>query len=449
MNKKIYSCGTSFMLALAVMGGLADGASATTLNEALAASYRTSPDLKSAIQELQAVDEEMPAAISGMLPTASAEVQRGKKHLQSGTTDLSGLTSTKSIQVTEPLFKGGRTYSNIKKANNEILAQREKFRNTEQQILLGAVEAYMNVVRDKEVFELAKNNKTLLENHLTATKARFELGEVTQTDVSEAKAALAKANSELISAERAYESSKATYKKSMGEEAVDISLPKNAIKINGNIDELVEIALANNPAIKYAQYTLDASKNDVNVKKSVILPQISAFANKEKQEGVSFNGAPTNTNVVGVTLSVPLYQGGAEYADVRKAKHIAGRDSYNLSIAQNNVREAVIKAYEDFKVAQSLIESNQASVDAYSVALEGTTQESYAGLRTTIDVLDAQQALFEAKSNLISSHRDEIVSSYALIAQLGKLTAQELGLKVDIYNPEKNAKWKKFQIIGF
>lgn len=428
---------------------LQNSAQGATLSEALASSYKTNPQMQSAIQALSAVDEEMPSAISGALPTASATIQRGKKHSELSGTEVNGISDAKVIEINQPLFKGGHTYASIKKANNNILAARENFKITEQLVLLSAVTSYMDVVRDREVFELATHNKSVFEHHLESSNARFELGELTQTDVAQAKAALAKANSELISAQSAFESSKAGYKNNIGEEPLEVKIPQNPIKINGNIDELIKIALENNPSIKAAGYGWDAAKNDINIKKSALLPELSAFANSQKQEDASLTSNRSDSSMVGLNLSIPLYQGGAEYSDVRKAKHLAGKSSYDFSVAQNNVREEVIRAYQNFKVAQSLIESNTANVEAREVALEGTQQEALEGLRTTIDVLDAQQALFDAKSNLISAQRDEIVNSYALLAQLGRLTAADLGLKVDIYNPTKNTNKSKYHIIGF
>ncbi len=425
-------------------------AHATSLNEALASSYQTNPDIKAAIEELHGINQEMPSALSGLLPSASASMQRGERNskFRSGS-ELSGLNDTKTIEISQPLFKGGKTYSSIKKANNDVLAARASLHLVEQQILLSAAEAYMNVVRDKEVYELAQNNKSVLERHLEATKARFDLGEVTQTDVSQAKANVAKASADLISAERALESSKADYEKIIGQPANDVKMPSNPITVNGSVEELVSIAMQNNPAIKSAEYNLQAAKNEINIQKSAILPEVSAFANKQKFDGKLLSTSQNEASAVGVNVSVPLYQGGSEYAKIRQAKHSYSKSDFTLISERNKIKEEVIKAYHDYKVAQSLIESTQASVEAFTVALDGIEQETLAGLRTTIDVLDAEQDLFDAKANLIKSKRDEIVSSYTLIAQLGKLTAQELGLKVDLYNAENNYRWTKYQIIGF
>jgi len=429
------------------------GAYATSLNEALISSYKTNPEIKSAILALQSVDEEMPLAISGMLPSASASLQRSKKKLSYDAVDTSGITDTKSIEITQPLFKGGRTYASIKKAKNDIMAAREHLKIVEQQVLLDAVSAYMDIVRDKEIFELAKNNHSVLKKHLESTQTRFKLGDVTRTDVAQSNASLAKANSDRILAERTLESSKATYIKVIGMSPNDVSMPKKSIFMKGNLDELIKIALQNNPYIKTAEYNADSAKNNISVEKSTLLPQLVAFANKNRQMDVSnipsVNGKTIDSSSFGIRLSIPLYQAGAEYAQIRKAKIIAGKNSFDLITTQNNVRESVIKAYQDFNVAQSLIKSDQSSVNSFAVALKGVQQENIAGLRTTIDVLDAENDLYNAKATLIASKANEIVSSYNLLAQLGRLTTKELGLKTDGNNNEIYSNKLKYQIIGF
>jgi len=432
-------------------------ASATSLDEAFVASYQNNPQIKSSIQQLQAVDEEMPSAIGGMLPTASIAGQRGVKSSKysiansAGITE-SGLSDTRSIQITEPLFKGGATYAGIKKAKSDIMAAREQFRAAEQQVLLAAATAYMDLVSNEEVYTIAKNNKAVLAKHLSATKARLDLGEVTKTDLAQSKASLAKADSELISAQFTVESSKATYEKVIGIKPVDIKMPKTPIEVRGNVDELVIAALANNPSIKLAEYNLDSAKKNIDIQKAVILPQVSAFANKQRQYGVLSGATQASTidsDMVGINFSIPLYQSGAEYAQIRQAKHTAGQTSYNLAVVRDNVRESVVKAVQDFNVAKATIQSNNFNVEASAIAFEGMKQESNAGLRTIIELLDAQQALFNARAALIKSRRDEIVTAYNLLAQLGKLTVKDLRLKVDAYNPEENYNKVKYQIIGF
>jgi outer membrane protein len=425
-------------------------ASATSLSEALALAYKNNPQIKSAIQELQATDEEMPAAIAGFMPSVSSNLERGTRTTEFGPSQqIEGLTDSKSLNVTQPLFNGGRTYASIKRANNAIMAARQRLKSTEQQVLLSAVEAYMGIVVDEEVYNLAIHNKEVMEKHLEAAYERFKLGEVTQTDVAQANASLAKADSELISASRKLESAKSVYSKVIGQDPIDIKMPESSPEITGTADELINEALANNPFIQTAKYTSDEAKNNIAIDESSLLPQFSAFATKQKQDGSDLSTAKTDSETIGLRLSIPLYQSGAEYAQIRKAKHVSSKSEYDLILTQNDVRDSVIKAYEDFQAAQELTKSNVLIVDAFASALEGTEQEALSGSRTTLDVLDAEQALFNAKTSLITSQHDEIVTSYTLLAQSGNLTAKDLALPVDIYNPEENYEKVKFKMIGF
>jgi outer membrane protein len=286
-------------------------ANSTSLNDALIASYKNNPLIKSEIESLQSVDEEMPAAISGMLPSASSTLTRGKENVKTDTINSNDITDSKKIELIQPLFKGGRTYASIKKAKNRITAAREQFKSTEQQILFSAVESYMNVVSDKEAYDLAQNNTIVFKRQLEATQERFKHGEVTQTDVAQAKASLAKAQSSFISAESTLESSKATYEKVIGEEPHnDITMPNNPIAIYEKLDKLISVALTNNPAIKIAEYTLNESKNDISIQKSSLLPQLNAFANKQRNSGAITGSAITTTtdsNSFGLTLSIPVW----------------------------------------------------------------------------------------------------------------------------------------------
>lgn len=424
-----------------------------SLNESLVSAYETNPQLKSAVQSLQAVDEDMPTAIAEMLPNTSISVQRGKKNSSNASKETAWLTNSRSISIEQPIFQGGHTIASMKKAKNSIMAERERLKITEQEVLFSAVLAYMNLVRDIEFLELANKNKAVILYHLEATKSRFELGEVTRTDVSQAKASLAEANTNVINAKNAVESSKATYKRIIGKAPLDIKMPKNTVIINSDIEELTKITITSNPFVKSAEYGVKVAKSDINIQKSVLLPTVSIFANKDRQSGNftngGINGREVDSDIIGVNISIPLFKGGSEYSQVRRAKHLAGKSSMDLISAQDEATEAVIKAYNDLKNAQSLIKSNQASVESLIVALEGTNQESIAGLRTTLDVLNAEQALFDAQSLLVKSRCNEIISSYNLLAQLGKLTAKDLGLKVSLYKPEENAKKVKYQFVGF
>ncbi len=422
---------------------------AETLNQALELAYSTNPSLESARKNLRAVDENAFAAISGWLPNISARYDRGKRDTAIGVITTDTTTENKDFTITQPLFRGGKTVSEMKQAKSIIMSARAELKNSEQEILLEAVTAYMDIVRDQEVLELSKNNVKVLESHLEVTKERFSLGEVTRTDVAQSEANLAKAVSERIASKGKLESSKSAYKKVVGIEARDVAIPENPIVIKASLESMIDLALNNNPQVEVYRHNLAASERAVTAQKAGLLPQVDLTASKQKQKGALFSSSDIESESFGVQVSVPLYNSGITYSRVRKAKHEADKIRYSLVDQENIARDAVISAYNDYQVANSSIESNLSTVSAFGVALEGTEQEAKVGARTTLDVLDAEQDLFEAKANLVRSRRDEIVSSYTLLAQIGRLNSKELGLDVKIYDPKKNYNKVKHKIIGF
>jgi outer membrane protein len=190
-------------------------------------------------------------------------------------------------------------------------------------------------------------------------------------------------------------------------------------------------------------------KNRVSVEKGKLLPTVSFQASKDEQKGALFSSSDLDNERYSINVSIPLYQSGSEYSTIRQAKFNHGRTKLSLEDQRNKVREAVIEAFNNFHVARAVIKSNKAAIASSEIALEGTQEEAKFGARTTLDVLDAEQELFEAKVNLVRSKRDEAVSSYTLLSYIGRLNPKELGLAIDAYDPEENYNKRKYQIIGF
>jgi len=424
-------------------------AKATSFQEALSMAYNNNPFLKAERENVKITDEQRSQAVSGFLPNISANAQRGKRNTKQLGVSNRNVTETKEISITQPLFRGGRTYNNLKLAENNIQAAREGLRQVEQEVLLEAITAYMDIIRDQEVLELSKSNVAVLQKHLDVTQERFDLGEVTKTDVAQAEASLSIAKSEQTNAEGVLESSRARYSRIVGEEPGILKPVNNPIVIEATLDKIIQIAMDENPSILQALRSEMAAKNRVSVEKGRLLPSIDFQASKDKQKGVLFSSSDLENDRFSVNVSIPLYQSGAEYSSVRQAKFNHGRLKLGLEDQKNKVREAVIEAYNNFYVARAVIKSNQAAIDASEVALDGTQEEAKFGARTTLDVLDAEQDLFEAKANLIRSKREEIVSSYTLLSFVGRLNPKELGLSVSIYDPKENYNKRKYQIIGF
>lgn len=435
---------TSLVLSLVSFNALS-----ASFEDAISMAYKNNPELKAAREDVKSTDEQMPQAISGFLPNVTANVERGERNTDQGATSDEQETNSKEISLNQPIFRGGQTYNRIKQAQNNISAARENLRQIEQNVILEAITAYADIIRDKEVLELSKNNVEVLQKNLDVTKERFGLGEVTKTDVAQAEASLAVAKSEQINADGALKSSQATYTRIVGEAPEILEPIKNSFDIQANLEEMIEIAMEENPSLNTAAYSEIAAKSGVRVEKGRLLPRIDLRASKDEQEGVLFSSSKLDSERVSINFSIPLYQSGTEYSRVRQAKFNHGSLKSTLDDQKNKVREAVIESFNNFEVAKAVIDSNKSAIKASEIALEGTREEAKFGARTTLDVLNAEQDLFEAKANLIRSKRDEIVSSYTLLASIGRLNPSYLKLAISNYDPKENYNKRKYQIIGF
>ncbi|MDB2414975.1 TolC family outer membrane protein [Rickettsiales bacterium] len=421
-----------------------------TLDEALRLAYRNHPSIYSSLANLRSTDEQASRAFSGWLPKVSFGYERGPRETRSGGVDTDRQADTKDLTITQPIFDGGETLAEMSQAEKNIMAAQSEFLLTEQQVLRDAAIAYMDIVKDQRVLELNKNNISVLEQHLEATKERHSLGEVTKTDVAQAKANLAKANTEKKLAESDLAASRATYKKIVGEDPVNISMPDNYAKVDQLLPDLIDTGLSVHPSIKQAENLYESAKDSISIKKSSLLPTLNVTASTRRQKGVALTKAQdADTNSILFNLTVPLYQSGSEYSDIRQAKQDAEKLRYDLDLVKKTVRESITQSYHEYKVAISSVESDRVTVEAFETVLDGVSQEAKIGARTTLDVLDAEQDLFEAKSRLISSQRDVIVNSYKLLADAGILSAKTIGVDENIYDLDEYRKKVKYQIIGF
>lgn len=428
----------------------AHNANAVTLNEALTLAYKNNSSLLAGREGLKATDEEVSQAFSEWMPSLTTSWERGGQEVSAGGIDSNNIQDTKSVTLSQPIFNGGGSIARIKKAKNEVYSARENLLNIEQDVLLKALTAYMDIVRYQEILKLSQNNKDVLAKHLEVTKERFNLGEVTKTDIAQAEASLARAETDTITSEGNLKSAIASYKHVVGEDPVDIAMPTNPIVIEASLNDLIELSLQNSPSVRSIEHKLESAKNEVSAQRSYLLPVVDISANKTKQQGGGFTGTlDLDTETYKLGVSIPLYQSGSEYSKVRQAKKSASKVRYDLEETKKAVIEAVVSAYQDFEVAKASIVSNKTAIDASEIALDGTQQEAKVGSRTTLDVLDAEQDLFEAKANFISSQVDEVVSSYTILAHVGRLNAQELGLDVNLYNPDEYFDKVKYKIIGF
>ncbi len=439
------------------------GAAAETIASALARAYVGNPDLNQQRANVIARDEDIPKAAGGMRPKLSASVNGGPQFnrlRQSAGRDRNndraysieqamGEPHGAAVGLSQTLFDGWRTDNSIRQAESGVFAARATMRLTEQATLQNGATAYMNVLRDAAVVSLRKSNIAVLQEQLRVTRERAEIGEVTITDVAQAQAALARAQTELYTAQAALETSAANFRQIIGVEPKHLEpAPTIEYLLPKSLDEAVAIAIVEHPGVVAALRQVDAADFAVKVNEGALLPTVSASVQVNQQYDSFFGIAGTrqfSAQALG-TLNVPIYQGGVEYASIRQAKAQLHQARFNADLQRDSVRASVVSSFGQLKTAVASLASSRVAVKAAETALKGVRDEAQFGQRTTLDVLNAQQTLLNARVDLITAQRDRVVASYAALGSIGRLSAERLRLETDIYDPavhfeEARSKW--------
>lgn len=424
---------------------------AETLDSALVKAYKNNPSLNSQRASVRATDENVPQALAGYRPRVTITATGGEQTLSSTTKSTSGgvpVYSTSSgynspfstsITASQTLFNGFQTANRTRKAESQVLAARATLRNTEQSVLLDAVTAYMNLLRDTAILELQKSNVEVLQEQLRQTRDRFNVGEVTRTDVAQSESRLAGGRSEMLTAESNYKTSVAAYRKVIGTEPSKLTRATSVDRYSPRaLPGAIAVGISTNPSVAAAEYNVDVAQHDVKVAEGSLYPSLSVQGSYTKNF-LSTSSLATmesyNASVLG-TLSVPVYQGGSEYSLIRQAKETLGQRRLDLDNARDTVRQNVVQSWGQLEAAKANIEATQSQVQAAEIALNGVREEARVGQRTTLDVLNAQQELVNARVSLVSAQRDRVVASYTLLSAVGRLSPQMLGLRVPTYDPK-------------
>ena len=432
---------------VSVIGMLAEApVEAETLTEALARAYSTNPSLLAQRSQLRAVDETVSQALSNWRPnvTLSGDIEREYTRLNTRTANRDQVRTPRNstLVVTQPLFRGFRTINGQSRAEANVRAQRATLRGFEQNLLLQATTAYMAVVRDEAVLELNKNNEQVLRRQLEATQDRFRVGEITRTDVSQAEARVSGAMADRIQAEGALQISKSTYVNVIGEPPGQLISPKSLEDLPTSLEEAQGIAKKGHPDIISAQFREKSAREAVKIKRGELYPTLNAVGTASRAWESSTNDSQLTTGEVRLDLSIPLYQKGTVYSELREAKVAAGRSRLELEDARRTVLANVSGAWETLASTRARIKSFEAQIKAADIALEGVQREASVGSRTVLDVLDAEQELLDAKVSLVRAKRDEVVASFQLKEAVGQLTAENLSLQVDLFDPDAYYKHK-------
>jgi len=427
------------LAALAVFASFApSSASALTLDQALASAYEYSPRIDAERARLRATDEEVPIAKSGYRPDIGASADIGYR-----ATDVSPGPTTErkprgyGVSITQPIFRGFQVTNAVSQAESLVRAGRETLRVVEQEILLEAVTAFMDVVRDQAIIRLNENNLKVLSEELKATQDRFAVGEVTRTDVAQSEARRADAVAQLDQARANLQTSRAAFERTVGLPAtglVEPSLKMSMLPASQN--EAVSIGTQENPNIVGALYNEQAARFNVDRIRGALLPQIQVEGDYTDRFGESQGIRETETAQVVGRVTVPIYQqGGIVHAQVRQAKHEHLARLQDIEQARVVVKANVIAAWSQLLGARAQLESAKAAVEANQTALTGVREEERVGQRTLIEVLNAQQELLNSQVNLVTTRRNVIVAAYGLQAALGRLDALSLGVTGTVYDP--------------
>ena len=313
----------------------------------------------------------------------------------------------------------------------------KRLRSIEQAVLLNAVTAYMNLLRDAGILELQRSNLDVLGEQLRQSRQRLEAGNVTATDVSQSDARLNVGRTQLFSAEANYASSRAVYRQVIGLDPgrlapaapVDRFVPRT-------LPAAVAAGVAQNPIVTTAQHNVDIATHQVKVAEGALMPTLSLQGSVQKNYETALNSLKSFTASGVAQYSVPIYQGGAEYAAVRQAKETQGQKQLDLSVARDQARMTVAQAWAQLDASKRSIDSTRAQVKSAEAALNGVREEARLGQRTTLDVLNAQQELVSARIAMVVAQRDRLVNSYTLLSSIGRLAPQVLGLNVPAYDPQ-------------
>ncbi len=430
-------------------------ASAMTLQDALAAAYVSNPTLNAQRAAVRATDENVPQALSGWRPSVSVEASTGKQVIESsslrstGDREVGTMPDSYSVTVQQPIFNGFGTVNAVDAAESQVLAARGQLTAVEQQVLLSAAEAYVNVLREMSVLELNVNNEQVLRRQLEATQDRFEVGEITRTDVSQAESRLAGAVAGRLAAEGNLKSARAVFERVVGLPPENLEWPGDfSEKLPPSLADAIERALSEQPQVIAARHGAEAALNNVGVVRSELLPSVALQANASRAYNNSTHDSFSHSQSIMAVVSMPLYQSGGTWSRLRQAKHSAGQARIQVDEALQETRASTVQAWEGLQAARAQIESLTAQVDASQVALEGVQREAQVGARTVLDVLDAEQELLNARVNLVGARRDERYAAYQLLSALGQLTADGLGLPVTVYDPATHYEDVRNQWIG-
>jgi outer membrane protein len=430
-------------LACGVGAGRAD-----TIEAALVRAYQSNPQLNAQRASVRATDETVPQALSGYRPRVAITASVGEQYTDTlsvtrgaantSYTNLHGNNAPRSIgaTVTQNVFNGYQTANRTRAAESQVSAAREGLRVLEQTVLLSAATIYMDYLRDSAIVEVQRSNVRVLEQTLKQVRDRFSVGEVTRTDVAQSEAQLAAGNTQLLTAESNLTTTRANFRRIIGNEPTALApgAPVDRF-LPATLPGAIEAGMINNPNVTAAMHGIDVSFLNVKVAEGALFPTVNLVASVQQSYESTLVLLRSFGASVAAQVTVPVYQGGSEYALIRQSKETLAQQRLVLDQTRDQTRATVTQNWGQLQAAKAQIASAQAQVTASETALNGVREEARVGQRTTLDVLNAQQALVNARVNIVTAQHDRVVASYSVLAAIGRLAPAVLGLGTNVYDP--------------
>src|SRR6202165_2911381 len=422
---------------------------ADTIEAALVRAYQNNPQLNAQRAQVRSTDENVPQALSGYRPKVAVTASAGYQYTDVNTTaggtptqivrtEIHGANAPRSIgaTVSQTLFNGQQTANRTRAAESQVSASREGLRVLEQSVLLSAATIYMDYLQNAAIVEVQKSNVRVLEQTLKQTRDRFNVGEVTRTDVAQSEAQLAAGKTQLLTAEANLTTTRANFRRIIGNEPEALA-PGSPVDrfLPGALPASVDFSLVENPNVTAAMYGIDVNYLQVKVNEGALLPTVTLQASVQQ----SYEQTLTIFRSFGASaiaqVSVPVYQGGAEYSLIRQSKETLAQQRLVLEQTRDQIRANVVTAWGQLVATKAQVSSAQSQVAASEIALNGVREEAKAGQRTQLDGRSAQRALLNSRVALVTAQHDRVVASYAVLNSVGRLSPQVLNLATTVYDP--------------
>jgi len=415
-------------------------ANAQTFEDALGMAYQNSPALKAEQARLRAIDSSVSEAQSGWRPTAVIDATAGITNTDTAAGDQTLHPRSVTAQVQQPIYRGGRTVATTNIAKADVMAGRANLLAAEQNVLLAAATAYLDVLRDETVLDLNKKNESVLSEQLNASQSRFDVGTITKTDVSQSQSRLSRASADRIQAEGLLNVSRAQFARYVGQQPESLQTPEFDLKVlPKTLEEAIAQAEKENPLVVAATYNEKGASASIDNARGGLYPEVNVIADATRgyDQSTVYDGRTAQTRLLG-QLTIPLYTAGADYARLKAAKETSTQRKLEVDEARRIAREQAVSAWESLQAARASVEAREAQRTAAELALEGVRKESDVGTRTTLDILDAEQELLDARASHVTAQRDVKVASLQLLSAIGQMTAESLALKTPYYDPAEN-----------